>query len=72
MYFRFLSGSKVAGLHKKDQVLKFKGIADYFANSCYNLITQSMVTVVCKRSAEGYEISGLQFTNYLLRSELGN
>lgn len=57
----------VAGLHKEDWIIKFKGITDYFANSCYNLITWSVVTVVCKGSAAGYEISSL-LTIYQLSS----
>lgn len=57
--FKFLNGSMVAGLHKEDWVLKFKVIADYFANSCSNLITQSVVAAVFKCSTGGYEISSL-------------
>lgn len=57
--FQFLHISRVAELLQEDGVLKFKGTADYFANSCYNLITWSVVTVVCKCSAGGYEISSL-------------
>lgn len=43
---KFLSGWRVAGLHKEAWILKFKVIADYFTNSCYNLLTRSVVTVV--------------------------
>lgn len=57
----------VAGLHKEDWIIKFKCITDYFANSSYNLITWSVVTVVCKGSAAGYKISCL-LTIYQLSS----
>lgn len=64
---KFLSRLIVEGLNKEDWIIKFKGTTDYFANSCYNLITWSVVTVVYKGSPAGCEISNL-LTIYQLSS----
>lgn len=56
---KFLGRLMVERLHKEDWIMNFSGITDYFANSCYNLITWIVVTVVYKGSAAGYEINSL-------------